>query len=144
MISQIQNNIAAELLKTQIHGNQNIPSAPSAPKAVPGPGNGQVKSEFYELLKAGSEGITFSKHAQKRLSSREIELGEKEMSRLKEVISRLESKGAKESLVLMKNEGREDYAFVVSVKNRTVITALSENMMKENIFTNIDSTVVLS
>jgi len=34
-------------------------------------------------------------------------------------------------------------AMVVSVKNRTVITALDEASAKENIFTNIDSAAIL-
>ena len=35
-----------------------------------------------------------------------------------------------------------DVAFVVSVKNRTVITAVDSESMKENVFTNIDSAIV--
>jgi len=34
-------------------------------------------------------------------------------------------------------------ALVVSVPNRTVITAVARDDMKENIFTNIDSAVLL-
>ena len=36
-----------------------------------------------------------------------------------------------------------DLAFVVSIKNRTVITAVDGNSMKDNVFTNIDSAVII-
>ena len=48
------------------------------------------------------------------------------------------AKGARESLIYM-----NDLAFVVSVKNRTVITAMDGPSAKENIFTNIDSAAIL-
>ena len=37
----------------------------------------------------------------------------------------------------------KETALVVSVKNRTVITAVDEASAKENIFTNIDSAAIL-
>jgi flagellar operon protein len=53
-------------------------------------------------------------------------------------VDKAEAKGAKESLVLV-----DDVALVVSVKNRTVITAVDRQHLKENVFTNIDSAVVV-
>ena len=50
---------------------------------------------------------------------------------------RAEQKGSKDSLVLL-----DDLAFVVSVKNKTVVTAVDSNRAKENVFTNIDSVVI--
>ncbi len=47
------------------------------------------------------------------------------------------AKGARESLILMDN-----LALVVSIRNRTVITAVDEKRMKEHVFTNIDSAVI--
>jgi flagellar operon protein len=142
MINNIESNLTEQLLRSQLK-----PIAPAQQKQDSVPGVRKTDSSgktFSELLDAQAPGgIVFSKHAQKRLSSREINMGEKEMSQLKEVMGKLESKGAKESLVLMQNEKHEDFALVVSVKNRTVITALTDKMMKDNIFTNIDSTVVL-
>jgi len=50
--------------------------------------------------------------------------------------SRSGRKGSKDSLVLI-----DDIAFVVNVRNRTVITAVNSNELKENVFTNIDGAV---
>ena len=49
----------------------------------------------------------------------------------------LAAKGARESLVLM-----DGLALVVSVANRTVITAVGTDRMTDQIFTNIDSAAV--
>jgi flagellar operon protein len=53
-------------------------------------------------------------------------------------VDKAATKGSRESLLLMEN-----MALVVSVKNRTVITAVDNDKLKENVFTNIDSAVVL-
>ena len=53
-------------------------------------------------------------------------------------VDRAAAKGAKESLVMI-----DDVALVVSVKNRTVITAVDKAQLKENVFTNIDSAVIV-
>lgn len=83
-------------------------------------------------------GIKFSNHAIERIQSRNMQVRSEDMARLNEAVGKLAQKGAREALVLM-----GDNAFVVSVKNKTVITAMDKAMMKENVFTNIDSTVVL-
>jgi flagellar operon protein len=59
------------------------------------------------------------------------------MGRLESAVDKLAAKGARESLVLL-----DDNAMVVSVRNRTVITALSREQARENVFTNIDSAVI--
>lgn len=55
-----------------------------------------------------------------------------------EAIDRAQSKGAKDSLVLVRGA-----ALVVSVKNRTVVTVLDRDEIRGNVFTNIDSAVVM-
>lgn len=87
---------------------------------------------------AARAGIKFSGHAQTRLASRQITLTENDVMRLGQAITKAASKGAKDSLVLM-----DKTAFVVSVTNRTVITAVTSDALKENIFTNIDSAMIL-
>ena len=52
-------------------------------------------------------------------------------------VDRAAAKGARESLVLV-----DDTAFVVSVRNRTVITAVDRARMRDQVFTNIDSAVI--
>jgi len=95
---------------------------------------------FSEVLKSRLEkeaGVTFSAHTMERLRERGISLGADELSRLSEAVSRAEEKGASDSLILM-----DDKAFIVSVRNRTVVTAMTGESMKEHVFTNIDSTVI--
>lgn len=81
--------------------------------------------------------IKFSAHAQQRLALRSG-LSETELKRLEDGVNKAAQKGARESLILMDN-----LALIVSVKNRTVITAVDGQRMKENVFTNIDSAVIV-
>ncbi len=87
---------------------------------------------------AAKSPIKFSGHAQTRLASRQITLTEGDLAKLGDAITKAAAKGARESLVLM-----DKAALVVSVPNRTVITAVARDDMKENIFTNIDSAVLI-
>lgn len=82
--------------------------------------------------------LNISKHALRRLDSRKIELSAMDRTRLSDALSSLERKGAKDSLVLM-----GDKAFVVNVPSKTVVTALEKGQMKEHVFTNIDSTILV-
>lgn len=83
-------------------------------------------------------GVQFSKHAEKRLLSRNLELNQVDRAKLQDAVSSLEKKGAKDSLVLM-----GELAFIVNVPSKTVVTALSKEQMKEQVFTNIDSTILV-
>ncbi len=89
-----------------------------------------------EIPKVGE--LKFSAHAQARMQSRGIELSPDQLVKLNEAVGRARDKGSKESLILT-----ESAAFVVSVKNDTVITAVDRASLKEQVFTNIDSTVLL-
>lgn len=82
--------------------------------------------------------LKVSGHAQTRLQSRGIALNETEWNRVLSGVQRAAAKGARESLVMM-----DDVALVVSVKNRTVITAVDKANLKDNVFTNIDSAVIV-
>jgi flagellar operon protein len=95
---------------------------------------------FADLLrdaqsKAGD--LKFSAHAMTRMQSRSIQAGQSEMTRLNEAVQKAAGKGAKESLVLL-----DDTAYVVSIPNKTVITVVDKERLKENVFTNIDSAVI--
>ncbi len=81
--------------------------------------------------------IKFSAHAQTRLQSRQISLDSSHISRLQGAVQRAAGKGSRDALVLM-----DDLAMVVSVANRTVITVVDKENMKQNVFTNIDSAVI--
>ena len=84
------------------------------------------------------EWLKFSQHAQDRLRARGISMNEAEVGLLNSAVDNVAKKGGKESLIMM-----GDAAFVVSVKNRTVVTAMDRSQMRGNVFTNIDSAVVI-
>jgi flagellar operon protein len=81
--------------------------------------------------------VKFSGHALERLRSREIKFDAECEAKLGEAVERLAEKGGRESLVIM-----GDLALIVSVRNRTVITAIDGEHIKDNVFTNIDSAVI--
>ncbi|MFC1490702.1 TIGR02530 family flagellar biosynthesis protein [Candidatus Latescibacterota bacterium] len=96
---------------------------------------------FSDVLKNRLEqesGITFSAHAMDRLNQRGIVMGNDELSQLSAAVELAGDKGADDTLVLI-----NDKAFIVSVKNKTVITAMTGENIKDNVFTNIDSTVIV-
>jgi flagellar operon protein len=88
--------------------------------------------------KANPSELKFSSHALSRIKDRGISMGDGLMEKLQNAVAAAEEKGSKESLVLSK-----DAAFIVSVKNKTVITVMDRAQMNSNVFTNIDSTVVI-
>jgi flagellar operon protein len=111
----------------------------ASPKAKPDLGNSGVKFDrVFQNQLAAADDLKFSAHALKRLESRQIVLNNRDLALLKDAVNRAEAKGAKESLILM-----DRLALVVSVKNRTVITAVDDQNLKDNIFTNIDSAVIV-
>ena len=81
--------------------------------------------------------VQFSKHATKRLEERGLALDAGRMARLERAVGQAEAKGSKDSLILL-----DELALVVSVQNRTVVTAMDEQSSKEHVFTNIDSVVI--
>jgi flagellar operon protein len=94
---------------------------------------------FAETLRDASSpsALRFSKHALERLQRRGIDVDQATMQRLGEGVARAAGKGSRDSLVLV-----DSTAFVVSVRNNTVITAVGTEHMKDNVFTNIDSAVI--
>ncbi len=108
------------------------------------PAAGQAKrsektgDDFADVLARQETKVKFSKHANERLRDRCIDLSDQDLAKLDDTVERMAAKGARESLIYM-----NDLAFLVSVKNRTVITAMDGTSAKENIFTNIDSAAIL-
>ena len=82
--------------------------------------------------------LKFSKHASNRLNDRNIELTNEQLERLHDGTKKAGEKGIRESLVLV-----DQLAFIVNVKNNTVITAMDQTETDENIFTNIDGAVIM-
>lgn len=88
--------------------------------------------------KLPNEGVKFSNHAIERMKTRGISYSPEDITKLGDAIQRAAAKGSKDSLILM-----NDSALIVSVKNNTVVTVMDKNALKENVFTNIDSTIVM-
>ena len=85
------------------------------------------------------QGIEFSKHAIQRLSERSIDVTEGDtLERLNKAVEIAADKGSSDALVLVGQN-----AFVVSVKNNKVVTAIAQEELKGSIFTKIDSTVII-
>lgn len=83
------------------------------------------------------ERVKFSKHADMRLKARNINLSDEQKNKIDLAVKKADEKGVRESLVMMDN-----FALVVNIKNRTVITAVSSSELKDNVFTNIDGAVI--
>lgn len=116
-------------------GNAQVQPVSTAKDAVQ---EGSFAQALQEKLDE-KRGVEFSKHAMQRLEERSIDLSENStLERLNRGVELAADKGSSETLVLV---GRN--AFVVSVKNNKVITTLSDNELQGNVFTNIDSTVIV-
>ncbi|NBU22033.1 flagellar protein, partial [bacterium] len=82
--------------------------------------------------------LKFSAHATQRLKDRKIVMDSLMMSKVNDAIDKAEAKGVEDTLVLT-----PDAALIVSVKNRTVITAMDRSSLNGNVFTNIDGAVIV-
>ncbi len=92
---------------------------------------------FEQYLDAAINELKFSKHALLRLENRKLEPELSQIARLQEGIEMARSKGSINSLVLVDN-----LAFVVSVKNNTVVTAMCVDQKESKVFSQIDTTVI--
>jgi flagellar operon protein len=92
---------------------------------------------FQEELSRQSE-VKFSKHAMERLQTRNIKLSKEDLNKINEAVNKAAEKGVKETLIIMGNS-----AFIANVKSKTIITAATEDNLKNNVFTNIDGAVII-
>jgi flagellar operon protein len=112
-------------------------SAGNKAAVAPGPVVKTPAPNFQDIFRQELGEVKFSQHALARLEQRDIRLDAGQVGRLKAAVDKAAQKGARDSLVLM-----DKLAFVVSVRNRTVITAMADGQLKDNLFTNIDSAIV--
>jgi flagellar operon protein len=127
--------------------NSNFPVKPTSPVNTDKKSSGNVSNSansvnFSNLLEKNIEkskgDIQFSRHASERMSQRNIKLDKKQIDKLNEAVNILQRKGCRDSLVLM-----DSNAFVVNTPGKKVVTVVDELNLKENVFTNIDSAVII-
>lgn len=134
------NNYLNSSIKNVISNTGKVPAIDkNVPQASLNTGS-KVNAEFGDILnnKIAEKTLLFSKHAELRLQSRNINLSSSQMKRIIEGVNKAGTKGVKDSLILL-----DDIALIVNIKKRTVITAASKNELKENVFTNIDGAVIV-
>ena len=130
-------------LRNQISVTTGTNTAPIQPASTDNTQSGGIDTSFAQALQQkiseSGQGVEFSKHAMQRISERSIDLTEGDtLERLNKGVEIAADKGSSETLVLV-----DTNAFVVSVKNNKVITTISKEELQGNIFTNIDSTVIM-
>jgi flagellar operon protein len=112
-------------------------AAPAAPASRTAADQAVAGPSFAELLAKQSSAPQFSRHALERLRQRGINLDQPTLGRLTDGVQRAAGKGSRDSVVFVDNT-----AYVVSVTNNTVITAVPSEHMRQHVFTNIDSAVI--
>lgn len=114
--------------------------ASSGSTEKPVPAKAGIGKSFAEVLEDQQRNVEvkLSAHAQERLRQQNITISPQDINRISSAVQMAQKKGAKESLFLLR-----DLALVVSISNKTVITAIDRARQKEKIFTNIDSTIIL-
>jgi flagellar operon protein len=114
--------------------------APVEPAGAPG-SSGRAQQvdglSFADVMRRQAGSLQFSQHALQRIERRGIDLSDGTLHRLEAGASRAATKGSRESVVFV-----DGTAFVVSIRNKTVITAVDREHMREHVFTNIDSAVI--
>jgi flagellar operon protein len=121
-----------QLYPTTIPLGRKPNQAPSNPQTVRHDGK-----SFQDYLQ--SQTVRFSHHAELRLQQRGIQFRPEQMAKLDSAVAHLAEKGARDSLIVM-----NDTALIVSIKNKTVVTAMDGSAMKDNVFTQIDSAFIIS
>lgn len=102
------------------------------------------KESFKDLLSSKLENdpdescVNFSRHAMNRVLERGIEISAERLERLNEGVRLAEEKGLNDTLIIV-----DSAAYIVSVRNNTVITTVGGEEMQGNVFTNIDGTVIV-
>lgn len=123
---------------SQLSNAQNLQlQRDAAIKGRTGSNDNQFANMMQERIQQ-AEGVQFSKHAENRIKQRGINMSEDVMADLNLAVEKARAKGAKDT-VIIGSEG----AFIVNVPNNIVVTTISEQEMKNNIFTNIDSAVLM-
>ena len=105
--------------------------------ALPGGTRGNRPADGFDSI-FRRELVKFSKHAEERLQRDGVQLTEAEKERLDTGMDKAAAKGARSSLLLM-----DDKVFIANVREKIVITSMTRDRLRDNVFTQIDSAVIL-
>ncbi|HOE56297.1 MAG TPA: TIGR02530 family flagellar biosynthesis protein [Bacillota bacterium] len=114
------------------------PMSPTKPEKNRNIDKGADFDFVFQQELARQSGVKFSRHAIERLQVRNISLTKDDLGKISEAVNKAAEKGVKETLIIMGNS-----AFIANVKNKMIITAATEENLKNNVFTNIDGAVII-
>ncbi len=120
-------NVSIQQMQELLNNNRSRNNVTVAP--------GTSFEEMLALKREAVNTVKFSKHASERLFDRDIDLSDEQMKRLNDGVKQAGQKGINESLVMV-----DDIAFIVNIKNNTVVTAVTGDDSK--VFSNIDGAVI--
>jgi len=127
---------------TRLTGAQtgNTAQLPGTRRNVRAQGNNAVAGGFAQILeqaeRGAGAGLVISKHAECRLRDRNINLTAELRNKISDALDKADRKGVRDALVMA-----EGLAVVANARSKTVITAVTETELRQNIFTNIDGVV---
>lgn len=101
-------------------------------------GTKNTGQNFNSILKNQLDTIKVSKHAMQRIENRGISVDEATLEKLNIAMDKLSQKGSKDSLILL-----DEIAYIVNPQKRVVITAVDQHSLKDNVFTGIDSAIII-
>jgi flagellar operon protein len=108
-------------------------------------GSKSGQNDFGNLLKeqiGGTKpghGINLSVHAARRMQERNLNMDSSEYMKLKAAMDKLRNKGGQDSLVIT-----DKAAYILDVGNNKIVTAIDKDSIAENVFTKIDSTLIIN
>ncbi len=98
-------------------------------------------SSFADMLRdrLNQEGaVRFSRHAAERIAQRGADISEGLLENLNKAVETARDKGARDTVIISRDD-----VFIVNIPHNVVVTMVPYQEMKENIFTNIDSAVLI-
>ncbi|GFZ30963.1 flagellar biosynthesis protein [Clostridium zeae] len=120
--------------KPYLVGNLAAPSQTS--KSTTDVSKKSFKDILNEKVNSKNYGYKISNHASERL--KDINFSNADYMEIQRGFDLAKEKGAKNTVMVYK-----DVALIASVENNTIITAVEKNRAQENVFTNVDSVVIL-
>ncbi len=101
--------------------------------------NNTIEQSESSELQQSPKGLHLSTHAMRRLQERNLSLDKEEYAKIQSAMDKLKLKGGQDSLIIT---GKA--AYIVDVPKNTIVTAIDKESIGENVFTKIDSTILMN